>query len=99
MAARVNKIGHSEATREKIKADRIIERLSCYFFGEADRTGKVPALDKTQVLVGLGLLKKIIPDVQAVQHTGEITTTYVARIPQVPDTTDQWENKHSHNLQ
>jgi hypothetical protein len=94
MAARVNKIRHSDETRQKIKADRIIERLTCFFLGEADRTGLVPNLTQPQVNVGLGLLKKIVPDLQAVQHSGEITTSYVARVPVTATTAEQWEQKH-----
>lgn len=55
MAARLKKIRHDDETRAKIKAAQIINRLMGAFEGKIDLT-------KAQVSIGLGLLKKVLPD-------------------------------------
>lgn len=87
MAARVNKIRHDEETRSKIKATQIINRLNDFIEGKITL---VPA----QVTAALGLLKKIVPDLQSVELSGEVTNTYVARIPSASETIDAWQQQH-----
>jgi hypothetical protein len=64
MAPRTRKIRHDEQTRAKIQASQLVNRLTAHALGKAD----MPA---SAVTAGLGLLKKILPDLAAVQHTGE----------------------------
>jgi hypothetical protein len=64
MAARTRKLLHDPETRAKIKGGQLIERLQNHVLGKSQ-------LDPSQVSAGLGLLKKIIPDLAAVQHSGE----------------------------
>ena len=87
MAARVNKIRHDEETRSRIKAAQLINRLTDFVDGKITL---VPA----QVTAALGLLKKVIPDTQSVELSGELTTTYVARIPSASETIDAWQQQH-----
>ena len=63
MAPRNRKIRHDEETRAKIQASQLINRLQDHVFGKVD-------LKPTQVQSALGLLKKSVPDISAVQHTG-----------------------------
>lgn len=65
MAARLKKIRHDEETRTKIKTSQIINRLMGHLNGEHE-------LSATQVSVGLGLLRKTLPDLAAVAHSGEL---------------------------
>ena len=64
MAARIRKLLHDPETRAKIKASQLINRLQNHVLGKSQ-------LDPSQVSAGLGLLKKIIPDLAAIQHSGQ----------------------------
>jgi hypothetical protein len=55
MAARTKKIRHDDETRAKIQAAMIIDRLQKGLKGEID-------LNAQQVSIGLGLLRKVLPD-------------------------------------
>lgn len=88
MAARTKKIRHSEEVRNKIQAHRLIDELQKFVYGERQMEG-------AQVTAALGLLRKTLPDMQAVEHSGEVTNTYVARIPQVAETVQQWIENQS----
>lgn len=100
MPARVNKIRHDENTRLKIQASNIVNRLQAFFFGHKDpRTDEVVKLDSTQVAVGLALLKKILPDMSLVEHTGEISTTYVVQSDLPIKNIDEWAKNNIPRLQ
>lgn len=57
-----------ERIRERIKADRIIDSLEDHVLNGKEMTS-------TQVTAALGLLKKRVPDLSAVEHSGEIETS------------------------
>ncbi len=63
MAARLNK-RHQDMVREKIRGSQLINVLTEHALGEKE-------LAASQVTAGLGLLKKIIPDLKATEHTGK----------------------------
>ena len=68
-AGRKSKGNHLNPTaikeiRAKIKSHHIIKRLNLYIDGEIELPG--PA-----VTAALGLLRKVIPDLSAVQHSGD----------------------------
>lgn len=90
MAARVNKIRHDEETRAKIKVGNIVNRLTKLIEGQIDMAPHA-------VTAALGLLRKALPDLTSVEHSGEVTKTYVARMPAVTDTMDAWRKQHSPN--
>lgn len=73
MAARVRKIRHDEETRAKIQTSQLINRLENHVLGTVD-------LKPTQVTAALGLLKKTIPDLSAVNHSGEIELKRAAEL-------------------
>lgn len=54
---------HNEEIRQRIKTSQLINRLFSHANGDVDMTA-------TQVSAALGLLKKSLPDLQAVQHSG-----------------------------
>lgn len=53
-----------EEARSKIKTTQIVNRLTNHVLGTVD-------MSPSQVTAALGLLKKSIPDLAAVAHTGE----------------------------
>lgn len=65
MAARIRKIRHDDETRAKIKTSQLINRLSKHVFGEVELT-------PTQVRCAEILLKKTIPDLSSVEHSGQV---------------------------
>ena len=67
MAAR-NRIQHDENTRKKIQASQLINRLTDHVLKDLDLTA-------TQVTAALGLLKKTLPDLSAVDMAGQVDTT------------------------
>lgn len=54
-----------ERIRERIKADRLIDALENHVL-----SGK--EMSSTQVSAALGLLKKRVPDLAAIEHSGEV---------------------------
>lgn len=56
---------HHEDTRKKIKAAQLINRLQNHV--DADK----PILDSSQVNAAKALLNKVLPDLKAVELTGE----------------------------
>ena len=65
MAKRIRRIRHDDDTRKKIQAAQLINRLTAHVMGEVD-------MKATQVNAALGLLRKTLPDLAAVEYTGEI---------------------------
>lgn len=88
MAPRVNKIRHDEETRSRIQVGNIVNRLEKFIAGEIK-------MESAAVTAALGLLKKVLPDLTSVEHSGDVTTTYVARIPSASETIDAWQQQHT----
>lgn len=63
MAARINP-KHDQATRDKIQTSQLINRLTQFVNGEVK-------LEPAQVTAALGLLKKTLPDLQAMTVGGD----------------------------
>lgn len=64
MAARKRKIRHDDETRAKIQASQLINRLTEHALGNID-------MSPTQVSAAQILLRKTLPDLQAVQLQGD----------------------------
>lgn len=62
MAARLDP-AHDERTRAKIQTSQLLNRLFSHANGEAEMTA-------TQVRAAEVLLKKTLPDLQAIEHSG-----------------------------
>jgi hypothetical protein len=88
MPARVRKIFHDDDTRAKIKAGNIINRLQKLIAGEIDMAPHA-------VTAALGLLRKALPDLTSVEHSGEITKNYVARMPVRPADLKEWQDRYA----
>ena len=63
MAARLDP-AHDERTRAKIQTSQLINRLFSHANGEVE-------MSATQVRAAEVLLKKTLPDLQAVEHSGD----------------------------
>ena len=79
---------YADAVRARIKAGGIAKRLEDYIVGKI-------SMEPAQVTAALGLLRKVVPDVSAVEHSGEVTQNHVARIPAVQQNSEQWQQQHS----
>ena len=88
MPARVNKIRHDENTRQKIRAGNIINRLNKLIAGEIEMAPHA-------VTAALGLLRKSLPDLASVEHSGEVATSYVARVPDKSVSPEIWQEQHA----
>jgi hypothetical protein len=64
MAARLRKL-HQDDVRAKIQTSQIINRLTDHGFGKVE-------LSPTQVQALNIVLKKSLPDLQSVEHSGEV---------------------------
>lgn len=91
MASRLNP-KHDQRTREKIQTSQLINRLTKFVNGEVE-------MQPAQVTAALGLLKKTLPDLASVEHSGELATSYVMRAPMPAATADEWSNQHKPTLQ
>lgn len=66
MAARTKRITHDQKTRAKIQTSQLMNRLTDHVLGKCEMTA-------TQVTAALGLIKKTLPDLSAVEMQQEIT--------------------------
>jgi hypothetical protein len=57
-----------EIVRRRLKTSMIANRLTDHILGEVEMTS-------TQVTAALGLLRKTMPDLSAISHSGSIETT------------------------
>lgn len=75
MAVR-NRIQHDENTRKKIQASQLINRLTDHILSDGEK------MTASQVNAALGLLKKTLPDLKAIdisgdiEHSGEVKITW-----------------------
>jgi len=67
MAGRKGGFRHNQDTRDKIQASSLINRLMDHIESEE------PKLDASQVNAAKALLNKVLPDLKAVEHSGELT--------------------------
>lgn len=84
MAARVKKLLHDEETRARIQISQIINRLEGHVFGKIE-------LSPTQVKSAEILLRKRLPDLTAADNKTEVTHVYVAELPPVALSPDEWQ--------
>lgn len=85
MAARIghNSFRMSDEHRLKIANSNILKCLIQHAEGTREMTA-------TQVAAGLGLLRKVLPDLAIVEMTGEVEHRFVARIPEPAANASEW---------
>lgn len=64
-----NETPYKERLREKIRTAMVLDRLIKGYMGEVE-------LSATQARIGLQLLNKMLPDLKAVEHSGETNQTH-----------------------
>lgn len=88
MAARTHKIKIGDEWRTKIQVSMLVNRLEDCAQGNVE-------LSSTQVKAIEILLRKVAPDLQSVEHTGEIEHRYVAEVPSVVAEPVEWQQQHT----
>ena len=93
MAARKNRVTLNEKWRERIQISMLVNRLTNHALGKVNLT-------QTQVRAIEILLRKVAPDLSAVDHSGEVAHQhFIARVPEVAQTAEQWQQQHSPTIQ
>lgn len=77
-----------EEHRAKISNSNILNALIEHIEGRRE-------MSASQVSAGLGLLRKVMPDLSSVESKAEHIHRYVARMPSKAPSVEQWEQQHS----
>lgn len=72
MPARKN-LKHQDIVRERIRTSMLVRRLQQFALGQKGDQGETIDLSTNEIRAIEILLKKKLPDLSAVEHTGEIT--------------------------
>lgn len=84
----------SEFVRDRIRTTALLNRLQAFCLGNKDpRTMKPITMEPHQVTAILGLLRKAIPDLQSIEHLGEIEHKHHV-VQADPLTPEQWAEKY-----
>ena len=76
MAAR-KQLFHPDVVKEKIQTSQLINRLTKHALS------KNPIMDASQVAAAKTLLAKTVPDLKAIEHSGELTLTHEQALEQL----------------
>lgn len=74
--------------RGKIKNSNILNALIEHVEGKRE-------MSASQVSAGLGLLRKVLPDLSQTESTSEVIHRYVARVPEKAKTAEAWQQQHA----
>jgi len=72
-----------DVVRQRIQVGVICDKLAKHIAGKCKMTA-------TQVRAAEILLRKAVPDMASVEHSGEVTQHYVAEIPAPAATAEEW---------
>jgi hypothetical protein len=78
--------------RGKIQNSNILKALIEHIEGKRE-------MSATQVSAGLGLLRKVLPDLSSTDNKTEVVHRYVAEVPEIAATVDQWQKQHAPTIQ
>lgn len=73
--------------RQKIQTSQVCNRLINFVKGEI-------SLKPAQVTAALGLLRKVLPDLASTEIKGQVEHSYVAEVPPVLESSEEWERKY-----
>lgn len=90
MAARTRRIKHDNETREKIRTSQLLNRLQDNALGKLKVEMTVGQVRSAEIC-----LRKSIPDLSSTENKTEVTHRYVADVPQVAATVDEWQQQHA----
>lgn len=74
-----------EKVRQRMRTTMLVRRLTKHVLGKVEMT-------PSQVTAALGLLKKTLPDLSAVEHSGEIKNRDIS---DQPLSSEQWAEQYS----
>jgi len=90
MAARTRKgTGHTgwdKSVRDRIQTSMLMNRLRDHVVGKVE-------LSQTQVRAAEILLRKALPDLAAIEHSGDVQTSYVVRMPSAVADLEEWRKQ------
>lgn len=78
----------SDEHRVKIQNSNLLNALIEHVEGSRE-------MSSSQVTAGLGLLRKIMPDLAMVEHSGEVEHSYIARLPAPVADMDEWKKRYA----
>lgn len=78
----------SGAHRDKIRNSNILNALIEHVEGKRD-------MAPSQVTAGVALLRKVLPDLTAVEHSGEVAQSFIARMPEPETDATAWQKRYS----
>lgn len=73
--------------RVKIQNSNILNALIEHIEGTRE-------MGASQVTAAIALLRKVLPDMQSIEHSGEVVATYVLRSAPVSKTVPEWQEQH-----
>jgi hypothetical protein len=82
MAARLNP-KQEQRSRDAIKTTQLVKRLQQFAFEEEDEGGQVVEIDPQRLRAIEILLKKTLPDLKAIEHSGDPEKPVIQRIERV----------------
>lgn len=86
------------ATRERIRTTQLVAKLQAFVLGEDDpQTGKPVVMSRERVSSSLGLLRKTLPDLAAVELSAAPGTTgrfVIFGEREAPDAAE-WRDRHA----
>lgn len=96
MAARLNP-KQDERTRNAIRTSQLVNRLQGFALSEPDPTSKKPIqMTGDQVRSALGLLAKTLPDLKAVEHSGDgVAGAFVLLGAREAKDAGEWVSQHT----
>ena len=88
MAARKRKINLDQKHKDSIRASQLLNRLTAHGLGKVQMSvSQVNACDKA--------LSYLRPKMAAIEHTGELETTYVVRMPEPVKDMTEWTQRQA----
>ena len=79
---------YANRVRARIRAGGIAKLLEKHVQGLRE-------MSATQVTAALGVLRKVVPDISSIEHSGDVEHRYVATLPQAIEKSEEWVHKHS----
>ena len=83
-----------EEARSKIRTSVLVQRLCAHALGQVE-------MNATQVRAAEILLRKVIPDLAAIDHTGEVTQRFVLQASEPSQDFETWSRQQlpTHSVQ
>ena len=85
------KLNHDDKTREKIQTSQILNRLTNHVLGKVE-------MSASQVTAALGLIRKTLPDLQAIELKAEVEQIQRV-VSSEPLTINEWSDKYGSDLE